>query len=128
MRVLLDTHALLWAGLDDPQLSERARSLLLDRENTLYLSAASAWEIIIKHKSSKLRLPEPPERFVRRALELLAVDSLSITLEHALRLAALPEHHRDPFDRILIAQAQVEELAILTKDKVFGHYAVATVW
>lgn len=128
MKLLLDTHALLWAGLDHPQLPERTRSLLVDRQNALYFSAASAWEIVIKQRSGKLRLPEPPERFVRRALEVLVIDSLSITLEHTLRLEALPEHHRDPFDRILIAQAQAEELAIVTKDKVFEQYAVATVW
>jgi PIN domain nuclease of toxin-antitoxin system len=114
--------------LDDVHLSPRARSLLLDRQNSLYLSAASAWEIVIKYQSGKLRLPDSPEHFVRQCLRVLFVDSLSITLEHTLRVETLPSHHRDPFDRILIAQAQAEDLAILTNDKAFADYPVTTLW
>jgi PIN domain nuclease of toxin-antitoxin system len=128
VRLLLDTHTLLWAGLDDAQLSGRARALLLDRKNTLYLSAASAWEIVIKHQLGKLRLPDRPERFIRRCLRLLFVDSLSVTLEHTLRVETLPAYHRDPFDRILIAQAHAEDLTILTNDKAFANYPIATLW
>jgi PIN domain nuclease of toxin-antitoxin system len=102
--------------------------LLLDRKNTLYLSAASAWEIVIKHQLGKLRLPDPPERFVRHCLRLLVVESLPVTLEHTLHVDTLPAHHRDPFDRILIAQAHSEELTILTNDKAFANYPIATMW
>lgn len=128
MKLLLDTHTLLWAALDDTRLSELARAVLLDRQNVLFLSAASAWEIVIKYQAAKLKLPDAPERFLRRCLQLLAVETLSVTFEHALRVEALPGHHRDPFDRILIAQAQLESLPILTRDEAFSRYAVETVW
>ena len=128
MKLLLDTHMLLWAATDDSQLSRQARSVLLDRQNTLYLSVASAWEIVIKYQSGKLRLPDTPEPFLRRTLQELVIESLPVTLEHALRVQILPNHHRDPFDRILIAQAHSENLTILTNDPVFANYPVRTLW
>lgn len=89
---------------------------------------ASAWEIVIKHQTGKLHVPNAPDRFVRDCLQVLVVEGLSITLDHTLRLQDLPVHHRDPFDRILIAQAQAENLAILTNDPVFANYPAPTVW
>jgi PIN domain nuclease of toxin-antitoxin system len=128
VRLLLDTHTLIWAALDDSRLSERARSVLLERQNSLFLSAASAWEIVIKYQAAKLRLPDAPERFLRRCLHLLTVETLPVTFEHAVRVETLPGHHRDPFDRILIAQAQCESLPILTRNDAFSRYAVETLW
>lgn len=128
MRLLLDTHTLLWAALDDSRLSVPARSLLLDRANPLYLSSVSAWEIVIKYQAGKLRLPDAPWRFVRNSLDLLAIETLPVTLEHALRVETLPDHHRDPFDRVLIAQAQLENLTLLTRDEIFTRYPVKTLW
>jgi PIN domain nuclease of toxin-antitoxin system len=128
VRLLLDTHTLLWAALDDSRLSGPARSLLLERANHLYLSSASAWEIVIKYQTGKLRLPDAPRRFVRNCLDLLAIETLSVTLEHALQVETLPDHHRDPFDRVLIAQAQLENLTILTRDEIFTRYPVQTLW
>ena len=96
-------------------------------ENELFLSAASAWEIAIKHAIGKLKLPEPPERYVPSRLEALRTLALPIEHSHALQVGSLPRHHRDPFDRLLIAQAQLEDLPILTSDEVFASYDVETI-
>ena len=127
MRILLDTQCWLWMSLSPERLSVRARRLVEDQENVLYLSAASAWEIAIKHALGKLRLPEPPETFVPARIAALAVQPLPIEHEHALRVARLPPHHRDPFDRVLVAQAQIEDVPILTADAALAAYDVTTI-
>jgi len=124
MRILLDTQCWLWMAASPEKLSARARSLVETTEHELLLSAASAWEIAIKHALGKIRLPEPPARYVPSRVETLRTVPLPIELEHALRVATLPPHHRDPFDRVIIAQAQIENLPILTADAVFGRYGV----
>ena len=111
------------AGSPD-RFSPRARSIVETLDHELFLSAASAWEIAIKHALGKLRLPEPPARYVPSRVERLRTTPLPIEQEHALRVALLPPHHRDPFDRILVAQAQSENLAILTADPVMAKYDV----
>ena len=108
-------------------MSSHARSLVEGNGHELYLSAASAWEIAIKYSRGKLRLPEPPGRYVTTRLERLRMQSLSIDQAHALHVSMLPPHHRDPFDRILVAQAQLEDLPILTSDPVFAAYDVKTI-
>ncbi len=95
-------------------------------DTDLYLSAASAWEIAIKHAIGKLRLPEPPAEYVPRRMESMRVAALSIDHGHTLSVAGLPPHHRDPFDRMLIAQAIAEQLVLVTSDPVFGSYDVTT--
>ena len=127
MRILLDTHAWLWMTLAPERLSSHAHVLVEGREHELYLSAASAWEIAIKYSQGRLRLPDPPLTYVPSRLEQLGVLPLSIDQAHALHVATLPEHHRDPFDRLLVAQAQLEHLAILTSDPVFDAYDVRTI-
>jgi PIN domain nuclease of toxin-antitoxin system len=127
MKILLDTQSWLFMAASPERLSADARSLVGSTEHDLYLSAASAWEISIKFSLGKLRLPEPPARYVPSRLATLRVSPLAIETDHALRVAALPAHHRDPFDRLLIAQAQLEELPILTSDPVFRAYDVATI-
>jgi PIN domain nuclease of toxin-antitoxin system len=97
-------------------LSPRARAIVETLDHELFLSAASAWEIAIKQALGELRLPEPPARYVPARAQRLKTTPLSIEQEHALRVALLPSHHRDPFDRILVAQAQLENLTILTAD------------
>lgn len=128
MRALLDTHAFLWWVTDDPQLSEMARRIIGDEANQIFLSAASAWEIAIKVGTGKLRLPEPPESFVTSRIASAGFEILPILLSHALHTATLPPHHRDPFDRILIAQCQIEALPILTADSQIARYAVPILW
>lgn len=128
MRVLLDTHAFLWWVTDDPQLSSTSRSIIADSGNLLFLSVASVWEIVIKTKSGKLTLPEPVEQYIPNRLALNRFESLDIQMIHTLQVATLPNIHRDPFDRILIAQSQVENLPIVTIDQKIAQYSVETIW
>lgn len=128
MKILLDTHAFLWWITDDPRLSLRAREIIADGANVLFLSAASGWEIAIKAKLGRLRLPDEPERFILKQLESNAIEVLPVQMSHALHVYALPDHHRDPFDRLLIAQAQLEKLPILTADPQISRYEVETIW
>ncbi len=106
------------------RLSAQARDLLLSDENELFLSAASSWEIVIKQALGRLNLPEDPGRYVPDRMAKTGTRPLAIEHSHALQVAKLPRHHRDPFDRILIAQAQVERLPILTADRQFARYEV----
>src|SRR5919197_5330170 len=108
MRILLDTQCWLWMAAAPEKLSAPALSLVQTTDNELFLSAASAWEIGIKYALKKLPLPEPPEQYVPTRLERLRTSPLPIDIPHALRVAGLPPHHRDPFDRLLVAQAQHE--------------------
>ncbi|WP_373526624.1 type II toxin-antitoxin system VapC family toxin [Nostoc sp.] len=128
MRALLDTHVFLWWVTDDPQLSSTSRSIIADSGNLLFLSVASVWEIVIKTKSGKLTLPEPVERYIPNRLALNRFESLDTQMIHTLQVAALPNIHRDPFDRILIAQSQVENLPIVTIDQKIAQYSVETIW
>jgi PIN domain nuclease of toxin-antitoxin system len=126
--VLLDTHVFLWWNENSAELSKRAWRILADPANSLILSVASAWEIAIKTQSGKLRLPEDPADYVRTRTAHYGMEILPIHLEHALALHTLPLLHRDPFDRILIVQSQIENLAILTADAAIQAYAVDSIW
>lgn len=128
MKLLLDTCAFLWVVSDSPRLSRRTRDLFAASDNEVYLSAASAWEIAIKHALGRLRLPHPPDVFVRDAREAHAVLSLAIDEESALHLSRLPALHRDPFDRLLVSQAIVHGLTILTPDPLITQYPARTTW
>lgn len=128
MRALLDTHVLLWMMTDESRLSPAARAVVDDPENELLLSAASVWEMAIKVQIGKLALDMDLDTFVREAVETGAVDELPILVRHAVRVEALPPHHRDQFDRILIAQAQVESVPIVTADALLKLYGVQIVW
>jgi PIN domain nuclease of toxin-antitoxin system len=128
MNLLLDTHAFLWWVMDDPRLSQRARELLADGDNRLLFSAASGWEIAIKTHIGRLALPEPAEHFVPAQLAANAIENLPVLLSHALRTGALPNHHRDPFDRMLVAQSQLEGLPVLSSDPLLAQYEVEVIW
>ncbi|MEW6501301.1 MAG: type II toxin-antitoxin system VapC family toxin [Thermodesulfobacteriota bacterium] len=122
-RLLLDTHALLWWLADDPALGPTARALIADGENEIYVSAASTWEIGMKKALGKLEAPD-------HLTELLVEERLlplPITLAHGEAAGGLPDHHRDPFDRMLVAQAQAEGLIILTADTSIARYGVSTI-
>ncbi|MCR4404991.1 MAG: type II toxin-antitoxin system VapC family toxin [Candidatus Acetothermia bacterium] len=127
MRALLDTHTFLWWITDDPRLSEGAREIISDGENELFLCAASGWEIAIKAKLGRLQLPDAPERFIPERMTLNAIESLPVQMSHALHVHALPGYHRHPFDRLLIAQAQLENLPILTADLQIAQYSVKVI-
>ncbi len=128
MRVLLDTHTFLWWTSGGSRISDRARGLIEDPEVEVLLSVASAWEISIKSARGRLELPVPAERFVPDRLRRHRMSVLDVALSHALRAGALPEIHADPFDRLLVAQAQIEGLPILTADPAIARYEVETIW
>ncbi len=128
VNILLDSHALLWWLDDDPRLSRRARSLIADAENGVYVSAASVWEIAIKVALGKLAdrdgaVPRLPSILVERGM-----SALPILPAHAVEAARLPLEHRDPFDRMLVAQGRLEHLAVVTNDAQFKRYDVKTLW
>jgi PIN domain nuclease of toxin-antitoxin system len=128
MRALLDTHCFLWWIADDARLSSRIRAIVAEGGNELFLSAASGWEMAIKAKLGRLHLPQEFERFVAEQLDMNAIQSMPIQLSHALHLYALPDLHRDPFDRLLVAQSQLEGLPLLTNDPQIAQYPVETIW
>ena len=128
MRALLDSHTFIWWVLDTPSLSDDCRAILEDGANEIYLSVASAYEIAYKAGQGRLTLPDEPAEYVKTRLAANDFASLAIELPHALRAATLPRIHGDPIDRILIAQAQLEGLALLTADPAIGQYDVETIW
>ena len=128
MRLLLDTHAFLWWVTDDDRLSERAGELIADGANDVYFSAASAWEIAIKAGLGRIRLPDEAWTFTPQQLERNAFQALPVHVAHAVAVIALPDTHRDPFDRILVAQAMSEGLTIVSADPELARYAVPVLW
>lgn len=128
MKALLDTHAFLWWISDDPRLSAPIRELVGNGESKLFLSAASGWEIAIKMRLGRLEVHGDPEQFILEQLALNDIAVLPVSISHALRTVALPGHHRDPFDRMLVAQSQIERLPIVTADPLIARYAVEVIW
>jgi PIN domain nuclease of toxin-antitoxin system len=122
MRYLLDTSVFLWVLTGQDKLNPRAQEILTSALSELHFSAVGTWEISIKFALGALRLPKPPREFVSYALRSWPMQALTVTHEHALRAGELPIHHRDPFDRMLIAQAIVEEMTLLTADRAFQKY------
>jgi PIN domain nuclease of toxin-antitoxin system len=125
VRLLLDTHVLLWSALEPERLTATARAALEDGENEVFVSAVSAWEIAIKQSLGKLELARPAEQWLPEVLRTSGFEPLDVTLASALRVRALPWHHRDPFDRLLIAQALEENLTLVTSDGVLDGYGVS---
>lgn len=128
MKLLLDTHAFLWFIAGDRQLDVYARQLIEEPSNERYLSVASIWEITIKSSLGRLIVPLPPSTLIREQIWANAINLLAITSEHLDTLHALPYHHKDPFDRLVIAQAIQEGMSLVTKDEAFDTYNVQIVW
>lgn len=128
MKLLLDTHAFIWWDSDPARLPPQVLALCQDPRNMLLLSVVSVWEMQIKLQLGKLRLALPLREIVEAQRQMNNVEILPITLEHVLALENLPVHHRDPFDRLLIAQAVVEEVALVSADPNIARYAVQVVW
>ncbi len=128
MKVLLDTHAFLWWITDDPKLSLKANEVIREGNNELYLSAASGWEIAIKAQLKRIHLPDRPETFISEQMRINGIQNLPIQMSHALHVYNLPDFHRDPFDRLLVAQSQLEGLPILTADPSFSLYEIEVIW
>ncbi len=128
MRALLDTHTLLWYLAGDHGLSARARGVIDDPASTMFVSIASLWEIAIKYANGKLDLGLSFDEFIRDQLSSTAFEVLAVETAHLVTLASLPLHHRDPFDRILIAQAISDDLAIVGTDSAFDSYPIQRIW
>ena len=128
MKYLLDTHTFLWWITDNDSLSNRAREIIRDGRNELFLSAASGWEIAIKAGIGRLDLQEEPEKLIPEQMLLNEIQGMPVQMSHALHVHALPEHYRDPFDRILVAQSQLEEIPIITSDPRVAEYEIEVVW
>jgi len=128
VRILLDTCTFLWLVTDAPALSDTVRELFADVENEVYLSAVSTWEIALNHALGRLPLPGPPERYVPAQRAKHKIAFLPLHEEATLSLKRLPRIHKDPFDRMLICQALVHNLVILTPDPLVSQYTVGTMW
>ncbi|MGH9460459.1 MAG: type II toxin-antitoxin system VapC family toxin [Vicinamibacteria bacterium] len=128
MRLLLDTCTFLWIASDSPELSSRAREIFRRPDNDVYLSAASTWEISVKHGLGRLPLPGAPETYVPELRQRHGIEPLAVNEEATLYLSRLPTLHRDPFDRMLVCQANVEGMVILTPDELITQYPVRSMW
>ncbi|HYW70223.1 MAG TPA: type II toxin-antitoxin system VapC family toxin [Pyrinomonadaceae bacterium] len=128
MRLLLDTECWLWSVREPDRLNQRAKELIDDPATELYLSVASIWEITIKNQIGKLPLPKAPEDYIPELLQLQQTKTLVITPSHIYQLPKLPLLHRDPFDRLLIAQALTERLTLLTADRLIRLYKPPLIW
>ena len=128
MRALFDTHALIWWFSDDSSLSPMVREIIANTENTLLVSAATAWEIAIKHQLGKIRKVADLVSDFSGRIEREGFQLLPISAEHGIRAGLLPGLHKDPFDRMLIAQAQAENVPVLSNDAVFESYGVRRLW
>ncbi|MEH1978773.1 MAG: type II toxin-antitoxin system VapC family toxin [Nostoc sp.] len=128
MRLLLDTHALVWIIFEPEKLSQRATNLFFDRDYEIFLSIVSIWEIQIKVQLGKLHFDLPLSELIESQQQVNDLQLLSITTEHIYALEKLPNHHRDPFDRLLIAQAMTEQMPLLSVDAVFDRYPIERWW
>ncbi len=128
MRLLLDTCTFLWWMVDPDKLSPEVRLQLVDQSNEVVLSAVSGWEIALKYRLGKLPLDRQPSVLVTDAVGRLNISTLQVSMAHGIRSGELPLHHKDPFDRLLIAQAEIEGLTLISPDTAFAVYDVKTLW
>jgi PIN domain nuclease of toxin-antitoxin system len=128
VRLLLDTHALIWWMSSSPSLPDTVKRLMSGRENTIFVSAASAWEMATKVRLGRLPAASDITRNFQEYLSQSGFESLPVSAEHGIRAGLLPGPHQDPFDRMLIAQAEIEKLIIVSNEKIFDQYGVRRVW
>jgi len=128
MRAILDTHTFLWWAVDDQRLSERARALISEGENEIFVSAVSGWEIAIKSGLGHLDLPSRPEIFISDQIQKNAFSVLPIQMSHAVGTVRLPAKHKDPFDRLLVVQAKMEGMAVISGDRALSMYDLEVIW
>jgi PIN domain nuclease of toxin-antitoxin system len=128
MKLLLDTHTFLWFVLNDPQLPPTAQILIRDPQNDIYLSPASSWEIAIKISIGKYQLPSSYDTWMRDQITINTFEILPILIEHTAILTNLPFHHKDPFDRLIIAQSIYENIPVISADRTFDDYPVTRLW
>lgn len=127
MKYLIDTQILIWSFSQKDKLSNKSKEILLNNENQLFVSIASFWEIAIKLSLEKIKLPFELSQLVEETLSN-NIDILGIEISHILKVATLPFHHRDPFDRIIISQALIENYTVISSDEKFSHYEIERVW
>lgn len=128
MKLLLDTHTLLWLVENNPQLSQTALDLLVDPGNELLLSPATYWELAIKISIRKYQLTDPLADYIAEAVQLYGLTILQMDVKHAEAIVTLPHHHKDPFDRMLIAQSIVENVALVSSDEAFDAHPIQRLW
>ena len=128
MKYLLDTHAFLWFVFDDPRMSKRAASIIENPDNEIWMSMVSIWEISIKHSLGKLRFDQPFQSFITEHILETELQLISIKMPHLIMVNQLSWHHRDPFDRFLVAQCKEERLQLVSDDRMFVNYGVDVVW
>ena len=127
-KYLIDTHCWLWWHIDPKRIGPEAIELIEDGDTTIFFSVVSAWEIVIKYNLNKLRLPFHPYEYIPKRLEISYMDVLPVQLEHALYVEKLPDYHKDPFDRLLVAQVMVEKLTIISGDQQMKAYGIDVVF
>ncbi len=128
MKILLDTHTFLWSITSNPQLSEKVRQAIVSETNDVFLSVASSWEISIKYGLGKLSLPKPPDQYLSSQRTSAGIELLLIDEPEVCQVHRLPKIHRDPFDRLLVAQANCHGMKLATNDAVFAQYPVQILW
>jgi PIN domain nuclease of toxin-antitoxin system len=128
MRILLDTHTVLWWAGDIERLSTKARTILSDVQSDIFMSVVTVWEIAIKYHLGRLRMPISPEQFIAHLTAELQLTILPIEASHTFTAASLPFHHRDPFDRLLVSHAMYHNIPILTSDSVLPRYPIQVIW
>ncbi len=128
MRLLLDTHVFLWWVYDDPKLTKTSRSIIESMTNTKYVSAVTAWELAIKSGQGKLKLNQSVGEFYKKYIQQNGFEILPLSLNHLFAVEHIPLHHKDPFDRLLIAQAQIESLSIVSADSALDAYHIERLW
>ena len=128
MKAILDTHVLLWWANDDRRLSRQARDFITDPGNVCYLSVGSCWEIVLKSQSGKLEYPAGPSAFLEQVMLRQGIELLPVHYRHVRRIPDLPLHHRDPFDRLLIAQSLEEGIPLVSGDKAVRRYPIEVIW
>ena len=128
MRLLADTHTFLWMVEGNPHLSLKAREALENPENETWLSLVSVWEMAIKISTGKLSLNQPLETYITEQTAVNGIQLLPLSLQYVLSVESLPFHHRDPFDRLLVAQATVESMPLISADQIFDEYGIVRLW
>ena len=128
MKYLLDTNVWLWSLWEPERIARKAREEIADMSQAVFLSAVTSWEVAIKAAGGKLKLPEPPNSYVPRRMADQGIRPLPVSHPHALAVFGLPAHHRDPFDRMLVAQAQIEDMILVTADRILEKYPIEILW
>ena len=128
MKYLLDTNVWLWSLWEPERIARKAREEIADMSQAVFLSAVTSWEVAIKAAGGKLKLPEPPNSYVPRRMADQGIRPLPVSHPHALAVFGLPAHHRDPFGRMLVAQAQIEDMILVTADRILEKYPIEILW